>query len=312
MVSPPLNTAPFWLTWLTAFPGYPRRRRTLWELFYLHKRRIFFLSSSLITWGLVAFFPASFYLLWYLFTRLHLEAFPALVLAGISGLLLPVVPPVVFYLLTLLVNTRRQRLARWRKSLAAFLSVRYQLAPGGLGLLLEDDDRLALLLQRFLAEHQVPYALPLYDSAGRYQFAAPEKVPVLAQALLRAVGRGHDNELFVLLADLLELDDHLEPLLAAVRVALARHHQVLLVCPWPPGLRLPEREPSELVSLARTAGPLLGLLGQATTARFHEAYQRLRRAFARLGVGVVCAAGEESVPLILDRLERLRQVGGKR
>ena len=44
-------------------------------------------------------------------------------------------------------------------------------------------------------------------------FAAPEKVAVLADALLRAVARGRDNELFVLLADLLELDNALDPLL---------------------------------------------------------------------------------------------------
>ena len=116
---------------------------------------------------------------------------------------------------------------------------RYGLAPGGLAALLEDDDAFVLLLQRFLSEHQVPYTLPLYDSEGRYLFAAPEKVPVMADALVRAVGRGRDNELFVLLADLLELNEEaLDPLLRAVRVALGRHHQVMLICPWPPGLEL--------------------------------------------------------------------------
>ncbi len=58
---------------------------------------------------------------------------------------------------------------------------------------------------------------------------------MLASALLRAVGQGRDNELFVLLADLLELDDALDPLLKAVRVAVSRHHQVVLVAPWPAG-----------------------------------------------------------------------------
>src|SRR5439155_358262 len=85
------------------------------------------------------------------------------------------------------------------------------------------------------------YPLPLYDARGRYLFAAPRKVEVLAGALLRAVGKGRDNELFVLLADLLELDDHLAPLLAAVKVAVARHHQIMVVCPWPPGIPLPRR-----------------------------------------------------------------------
>ena len=115
---------------------------------------------------------------------------------------------------------------------AAILSIQYGLAPGGLALLLEDDERFSLDLQRFLADHHVPYSLPLYDDSGRYLFVAPEKVEVLARGLLRAIGRGRDNELFVILADLLELSHELEPLLRAVKVALARHHQVMVICPW--------------------------------------------------------------------------------
>ena len=94
-------------------------------------------------------------------------------------------------------------LAALRKRMAALLSVQYHLGPGGLAVLLEDDERFSLYLQRFLADHHVPYTLPLYDDSGKYLFASPEKVEVLARGLLRAVGRGRDNELFVLLADLL-------------------------------------------------------------------------------------------------------------
>ena len=43
-------------------------------------------------------------------------------------------------------------------------------------------------------------------------------MPVLARAVVHAVARGRDNELYVLMADLLELDAHLEPLLQALRV----------------------------------------------------------------------------------------------
>jgi uncharacterized protein (DUF58 family) len=211
-------------------------------------------------------------------------------------------------------TSHARRLARWRKQLAAIVSARYGLAPGGVALLLEDDEQYTLYLQRFLAEHQVPYALPLYDAEGRYLFAAPDKVGVLARALVGAVGKGRDNELFVLLADLLELDDALAPLLQAVRVALARHHQVLVVCPWPPGVPAagggpPAPDPAA-PGVARSA--LLPLLDRAARERFDAAYRRVRRAFARLGVPVVCAATQEPVPLILDRLERLRMLGRKR
>ena len=138
-------------------------------------------------------------------------------------------------------------------------------------------------------------------------------MPVLAAALLRAVGRGRDNELFVLLVDVLELDEGVEPLLRAVKVALARHHQVLLVCPWPPAVDLPEGEsdseaadsvyqvPSGARGLPRGLAPL-------TTLRFHAAYRRLRLTFGRIGVQVVCAATDRPVALILDRIERPRRL----
>ena len=237
---------------------------------------------------------------------------------------------------------RQHRHYRWRKHLAAILSVQHGLGPGGLATLLEDDDLCSRHLQRFLNEHQVSVPLPLYDSQGRYLFAAPRKIEVLANAFLRAVACGRDNELFVILADLLGLDDHLGKLLAAVKAALARHHQVMVVCPWPADIPMPRtrrsrsgvsgqesgvRSPgsevrsqrsedrnqeSELASipeswLARSDSTTVQeLLHRATIVRFHRAYHHLRRAFARFGVPVLCARSEDSVPLILNRLERLR------
>jgi hypothetical protein len=213
--------------------------------------------------------------------------------------------------------------------MAALLSVRYGLAPGGLALLLEDEERFAGYLQRFLTDHHVPHPLPLYDREGRYLFAAPAKGDVLAAALLRAVGKGHDNELFVLLADLLELPDQLGPLLRAVKVALARHHRVMLVCPWPPGVPAPaeggdgDRPPGRetpagwvepLLEGSTSPGPAVGLhlaLHQTTTERFHRAFQRLRRTFGGLGVPVVCAQSGDPARLILERLDLLRELRRK-
>jgi hypothetical protein len=160
--------------------------------------------------------------------------------------------------------------------------------------------------------------VPLYDAQGRYQFACPGKVGVLANALVQASAHGRDNELFVLLVDLLELDLQLEPLLQALRVALGRHHQVLIVCPWPQGVPLPESDlarPDDRVSKPRRKqgeSTLRGMLTDLTVKQIHVAYARIRRTFARLGVQVICAASEESVPLILNRLERIRSMGGRR
>jgi hypothetical protein len=307
LLRPAVNATPFWLDWVESFPRYTRRPYSLLRALHRHKPKLFYLA--------VAGLPLLTFLVDCAVVLSHDLSWPTRILASLLAGAASAALTLALLLLfagVLLVTWRVRRLARWRKRLAALLSERYGLAPGGLAALLEDDDAFSLLLQRFLAEHQVPYALPLYDADGRYLFAAPEKVPVLAQALLQAVGRGHDNELYVLFVDLLELDDRLAPLLGAVRVALSRHHQVLLVCPWPPGLEQPDDGPGPGPALPRPAGAPVQLIVRAAVARFHDAYRRVRRAFTRLGVPVVCAAGDEPVPLILDRLDRLRAVGGKR
>jgi hypothetical protein len=212
------------------------------------------------------------------------------------------------------------RYYQWRKHLAALLALRQDLGSGGLALLLEDDERFVLEIQHFLHEHHVPFEQPLYGPRGDYLFAAPEKVEVLAGALRRAVGRGRDNELFVLMVDLLEITDRLDPLLSAVKMAAARHHHVLVVCPWPPGVPPPDRSAraaqkreakyqralQDLVRGNRSIPVLELVLKHTTMLRLHHAYEEVRHTFARLGVPVLCARHEESVQLILNRLERLR------
>ncbi|MFI4982665.1 MAG: hypothetical protein ACHQIO_20120, partial [Nevskiales bacterium] len=112
------------------------------------------------------------------------------------------------------------------------------------------------------------------------------------------------------LADVIELSDRLDPLLRAVRVALARHHQVMIVCPWPPGL-----PPPQAVGDTAAMPPpddVLGLLRLTTAERFQRAFADLRQTFARLGVPVLCAVNEDSVRLILERMDRLRLIGRRR
>ncbi len=300
LLRPELNSFPFWIPWLSPQPAYTLRRPGLLD--YLHGATPVLLYLYVVGFYLTTLAAAALADHWLVGFAVAL----AYLLAG--GVLCA-----GFLLLHAVIFRGRRRRARYRKRLAALLSARSGLAPGGLALLLEDDEQFSLLMQRFLAEHQVPYALPLYDRDGRYLFASPEKVEVLAGALLRAVGKAHDNELFVLLADLLELEDQLGPLLGAVKVAIARHHRVLVVCPWPPGVPPPGGSaPTELIPPGTPRSALRSFLRQTTWARFHRAFQQVRRTFARLGVPVVCARDEEPSRLILERLEQLRTLGRRR
>jgi uncharacterized protein (DUF58 family) len=316
-----INRFPWWLPWIFPQPLYSRPQKRLVD--YLDYGQRFY-------W--IAFVAGLIYALYLFFT--------GETQAGIF-LLVAILLISLGFLVFLDFTFRGHRRVRWRKKLSALLSIQQGLAPGGLSILMEDDERFSLALQRFLADHQVPYSLPLYDETGQYLFAAPAKLQVLAGALLRAVGRGHDNELFVLLLDLLELPDHLGPVLRAVRAALARHHQVMVICPWPAGVPSKSQgregeEDRDLVQqvatnkrkrkttqglprpfsrsssrpspshLRRTA-----LLQKLTTERFHRSFRRVQRAFARLGVPVICARDQEPARLIIDRMNRLRPLGRK-
>jgi uncharacterized protein (DUF58 family) len=307
-----INRVPYWMPWLLPKPAYTIRDRQPTDRLY----RLLPVLLPIYWIGGLVFVAAAYLALISLLDGLQLPLYYSLPLIAILGFALPLiflrVPPALFF------SKRRQQM-RWRKQLAAVLSVHYGLQPGGLARLLEDDDYFSRHVQRFLAEHHVPYDLPLYDRHGAYLFATPAKVRILADALVRAVGRGRDNELFVLLADLLELPEALDPLLRAVKVALARHHRVVVVCPWPPGIAAPRTRDAELpgqVSSVETgAKASLGvraMLETATTARFHRAFYDLRRTFGRVGVPVTCAQSGDSPRLILDRMELLRGLGRKR
>ncbi|MSQ93242.1 MAG: DUF58 domain-containing protein [Gemmataceae bacterium] len=191
---------------------------------------------------------------------------------------------------------------RWRKQLAAICAVRYQLGPNGLAMLLEDDERCVHYLQRFLIEHQVAFPFPLYNGRGEYLFAEPWKPRILADLLLQAVTRGKDNELFVLCVDLLENTEQLTPLARTISVAKARHHQVIVICPWPTGVAVPGTKPRELGLSLR----MHSLLQRLNAAELHEAFAAVKRELGRLGVPVFCAAQRDSVNWILHRMRRLR------
>jgi uncharacterized protein (DUF58 family) len=231
------------------------------------------------------------------------------------SLLFPVVILLLRDFVPLVFSPGARRMTRMRKKMSALLSRQYDLGPGGVELLMQDGKRLGHYAERFLVDHQVPHTPELFDRQGRFLFASPEKVQVLASALLRAVGKGHDNELFVLLVDLVELDPRqLEPLMTAVKVALSRHHQVIVVFPWPAGMKLPGRDGPEDRGGDRflDLDDLRDYMKRLTARRYHRAFHRVRHDFARLHVPVMCAAAGDPIKLILDRLDRMRGIRRRR
>jgi uncharacterized protein (DUF58 family) len=310
LMRPDVNRSPWWLPWLWPQPlytvGKPRKTDYVNHWLFLILLVLWGTALGWLVLGVERAFRANPWSLASWFWRAFFDL--GLLAAAGAG----------FYVSLMLLRAYllfmpvRRRLFHRRKRLAALLGAYYALGPGALGVLLEDDEHFIHYLQRFLSDHQVPYPVPLYDRRGRYLFAAPGKVEVLASALVRAVGKGHDNELFVLMADLLELEDHLAPLLRSVKVARGRHHEVLVICPWPPGILPPGEEPARRSPARDARAALKRKVLETTTSRFHRAYHQLRRTFARLGVHLLCAREGEPARLIRERIDQLRLAGKRR
>jgi uncharacterized protein (DUF58 family) len=315
LLASPANAMPWWVTWFVAFPARSRKGPGL--LRRMHRSRLAVYLAGVVGVPLLSVLTYAAAVAYVILTHQSQDVIAKTIARGLAATValsaLSAAGATLFSALTTIFGEKLRRTQAWRKRLAALLAVRYGPTPGGLAALLEDDDQFSLYLQRFLGEHRIPYSLPLYDADGRYLFGSSGKVAALAAAVVQAVGRGHDNELFVLLADVLELDDQLDPLLRAVKVALGRHHQVLLVCPWPPSVALPDEDgdpdaAARVYPVSPGAEPLPREITRVTMERFHAAYRRVRLALGRIGVQVVCAASEQPVALILDRLDRLRRL----
>ena len=202
-----------------------------------------------------------------------------------------------------------------RKQLALLYATLDRDLPGTETHYLHDDQIFARRTQRFLADHHVRYPVKLYDARGRYLFHSRPKLQVLSQALNTAVARGRDNELFVIMADLIELVDELDHLMRSIRVAVARHHQVLVIVPWQDDIPEPPREAlkTEELTLRKSAKfssgghrALAGEIRRDAEERYHKNYFRLRKELGKLGVVMIRADHGEAIQAALDRLDRLR------
>lgn len=197
---------------------------------------------------------------------------------------------------------------RWRKKISAVIANHERLGPGGVAMLYHENDTFERRLTRWLSEHRVAVPTMLYDDDGRYLFRNAGKIRSLARAMTESVARAKDNELYVLLVDLLDVEADRTPLLKAVKMARARHHHVQVVIPWPPGVPLPDKKKDPPRSLYMSPN-LQELLSRVWTSRLHQAIGDLRREFGKVGVPVIAAADELTVPAVLEQMQRLRQGG---
>ncbi len=209
----------------------------------------------------------------------------------------------------------RARRLRRRKQLAAIFVALDRDSPGRIERYLKDDDALAERIGRFLADHHVRIPPKLYDREGRYRYRCESKAIVLANAIVSAVARARDNELYVILADLADLGDSIAPLMKAVRAARSRHHHVMVIVPWPVDVPPPEAAKANGRPVAEPAwrGNQPGrFIHLALTRGYQQRFEKLRNELARIGAVCVRAQVDDPIRLVLDRIDRIRGMRARR
>ncbi|QDV27715.1 DUF58 domain-containing protein [Aureliella helgolandensis] len=188
---------------------------------------------------------------------------------------------------------------RHRQQIAALLGVVQQLSSTQTAQLAFDDHSMAVAIQRLLRESGWDdNGSTLPESSPR----TPDRIPMFAREVLKSVSLARDNEVFVLMLDLLDADSDLDPLLAAVRVAVARHHRVVCICPTPTTHAFQSTDgdsSSQLTPLERE----LQVLSHAAELRVLRQIQPLKRMLRKSGARVAFAGDRQAIALVLSEAE---------
>ena len=192
------------------------------------------------------------------------------------------------------------RRLRERYRLAAVLAQLYQLSPVKQLQLVYDDPLMATFTQHFLSQSGLSWMEPVVSIRNRGFHDGMARMQILSGALSRAVTQARDNEVFVILADLLECVPSLSHLMPAIKMALARHHRVAIVCPSPTFLR-PTAESTEIHSLSAE-----DLLLAAEQTRTRELATRLQYELRRTGAAVAISGEANAIQLVLSQMSIAR------
>jgi hypothetical protein len=129
--------------------------------------------------------------------------------------------------------------------------------------LLHDDALMATFTQHFLSQTGLSWMTPVVAIRGRGFHDGIARMDLLSRALTTAALQAKDNEVFVVLADLLECAPSISHLLPAVKMVLARHHRIAFVCPTPTfkrpsaaSVELKSNDAEDLLLLAVVTFPL--------------------------------------------------------
>lgn len=213
-------------------------------------------------------------------------------------LLEPRINQVPFTLFPILPAKRKKRYER--SLIAAILAETYNLPPQQLAEMVYNDDLMALHTQQFLADAGIAWMDPLVPVRDRGFHDAMSTMELLGKALTEAVAVAKDNEVYVIMANLLECATNVSHLLPAVKMARSRFHKVIFVTPTPtfrrPALDATLDDPEDINAL----------LERAEDIRTQELCGRLRQSLHKVGARVTLSGEEQAIRLVMSEVELSR------
>lgn len=194
----------------------------------------------------------------------------------------------------------RQKALLERQRISCILAERYRLKTNEIVDLMHDDNKFAEYAQRMLAEFGVAWMDPLVSARDRGFHDGMATMELLSKALTDAVATARDNEVYVVMANLLECATNISQLLPAVKMALSRHHRVVFVVPTPtfkrPATVWTPEDPTDVESL----------LARAEDLRTMELESRLKQSLHRLGARVSLSGESQAIRMVLAETELSR------
>lgn len=210
----------------------------------------------------------------------------------------PRVNTVPFTFFPITPGKRRRRFLRTK--VASVLAEVYQLQPIQVVELVHDDNLMATYAQRFLADGGVSWMDPMVQTRSQGFHDGMATMELLSKSITESVTMARDNEVYVVLANLLECATNISYLLPAIKMALARHHRVVVICPTPTF-----RRPSRKTNLPPNP-TAEELLIEAENLRTKELATRLQRELRRIGATVSLSGEENAIRLVMSETQMAR------
>ena len=190
---------------------------------------------------------------------------------------------------------------RQRIQLAAVMAELYNLSITTQVEMVLDENELAKYLLKFLCESGMPWMAPIVSISDVAIQHSPVRVRLVTQALTAAISHAHDNEVFVLVADLLGDTASMDELLSAIRIAKSKHHRVAVICPSPT-LHRPKSKSSNVSAKTVAAKTVAELRLLAEGIRLGELALPLKRSLTKLGVPMSIAGEPKATGLVLSEI----------